>query len=548
MEKRQKTWILSATGMAVFALVAVVILIQWKSSRDTTSRIEMLSQGSALSTEKSIDARSSPREESQPSDTRIEVKRNEVELNRPSVPSTLQKRGPNILGGSGPLSSIHIRGLVLDSTDLKPIRGAKVQVIPPSTTESTDAKASVNGTFQLVVPKSSKYTVRAQAESYQDYFDDGLVVGDRPFVDLPILMRPLMELVGTVLDSRSRAIHGASVSLSLIEEDASLRRISHTWSDATGSFSFRKSITRPGRYVLEAARAGFVRATPVTVVVPHQGEIRLYLRPELGPHAAVYGQVTDENNKAVTQAEVILVDQSLNVAVDKVGTNGEGLYRFVNVAKGKYLMRARAENYAHPSRDQTQEVEVEPGQEYRFDFRLDSKNIIQGTVLNEQGMPVSRAMVQLRFERGAGVGAFTSPDGRFNFDNAPSGRHLLKVSHRDYVTYEAAIAPPGEREVKVVLAEGLRLSGVLRDALGGAIENFTLALRSMEQGRENKTARFTAVGGHFELGGLLSGAYELSVQLSNGKAYSTIISLEGPANIIMLLDPSKPTPLQVLRP
>ena len=133
-------------------------------------------------------------------------------------------------------------------------------------------------------------------------------------------------------------------------------------SDAEGKFSFPK--VEPGRYMLSADKAGYVRQQygsrsgqygPGTNLTLDAGQKMASIEFRLVPQAVITGKVLDEDGEPVPNAMVNVLRQMpfarQPVPMMGMGSNDVGEFRIANLSPGKYLIRVdhRAQEAAHHS-------------------------------------------------------------------------------------------------------------------------------------------------------------------------------------------------------
>ena len=121
-------------------------------------------------------------------------------------------------------------------------------------------------------------------------------------------------------------------------------------SDAEGKFSFPK--VEPGRYMLSAEKAGYVRQQygsrsglmgPGTNLTLEAGQRMGGIEFRLTPQAVITGRVVDEEGEPVQHAMVNVLREmpfaKQPMPVMGMGTNDVGEFRIANLVAGKYLIR-----------------------------------------------------------------------------------------------------------------------------------------------------------------------------------------------------------------
>ena len=120
--------------------------------------------------------------------------------------------------------------------------------------------------------------------------------------------------------------------------------------DAEGKFLFPK--VEPGRYMLSAEKAGYVRQQygsrsaqygPGTNLTLEAGQKMASIEFRLVPQAVITGKVLDEDGEPVPNAMVNVLRQMpfarQPMSMMGMGSNDVGEFRIANLAPGKYLIR-----------------------------------------------------------------------------------------------------------------------------------------------------------------------------------------------------------------
>ncbi|MEW8955796.1 collagen binding domain-containing protein [Clostridium sp.] len=160
-------------------------------------------------------------------------------------------------------------------------------------------------------------------------------------------------IAGDLIDSSTEnPINGAVVSLYLVNPDNTEVLQAITYTNQYGQFVFRELPI--GRYSIRVSSLGYI-GTSSTVIINQPGQIAPSLisitQDPNSSRGTVSGIITDNNNQPINNADVILyrvnADNSLT-AIAYGETNASGVYLFINVPQGKYIVKS----------NQTQDVVV----------------------------------------------------------------------------------------------------------------------------------------------------------------------------------------------
>ena len=159
------------------------------------------------------------------------------------------------------------------------------------------------------------------------------------------------RISGTVVDAMGgQPLAGALVTISLQRVRGSSQT---TTTGEDGQFMF-ENLT-PGQYALYARRKGYVDQAYKqheqfsTAIIVGAGLNSENLRFELRPGASISGQVVDEMNDPVRNAQVMLFQRGLALGQtstwqeNRAGTNDLGRYHFGHLAPGMYFVAVSAQ-------------------------------------------------------------------------------------------------------------------------------------------------------------------------------------------------------------
>lgn len=166
-------------------------------------------------------------------------------------------------------------------------------------------------------------------------------------LEIDMILMPAAEtwsvIAGDVHDIHGIPISSASVELYKIEENTA-RLISMTFSNDIGQFVLRDLVI--GSYFLKINAAGyFSNFFPAEIkkqksIIHINAELKEDLKASKG---TVIGIISNNDDEPLPDADVILyrvgIDKSL-VPVAYTRTNHEGIYLFVNVPQGEYMVNS----------------------------------------------------------------------------------------------------------------------------------------------------------------------------------------------------------------
>ena len=539
-------------AIAILALIASLWLI-WDRPPDVASHTENFTP-QITSDNEALDVVSARKRDTGRKQIRLEASSSAALEESAAIPD---RRWPSVGTEKRRAVQSIIAGIVANSQDDASIQDARVTLSTAGSEEvRLEAVSGHDGRFQMTIRGSGRYTLRAQANGFRPYFTDGILITPAEgSLNKNILMTPQMELRGRVVDRHSRGIAGASVWL----RDVTRRpfdKKSKVQSDKSGRFLMAETPVS-GTYFAETAHPEYELDSGVPVTLPEDDEVVITMRRVPDPLlASVSGHVWDSDGQPIHGARVKLIEvepgsRLLNYLGDS-STDPTGRFFFSRVRWGTYSIGAEAGDYVHGRKA----LKVESSQEYEIDLVLKSGTIVQGVVVDTEGLPVATAGVHVTIVKGTGgsvIGVFTPSDGTFNIPKVPYGRHRIQVTHRDYVIYEFALVTPTDEFLTVTLQPGLSLTGYVMDKNNEQIREFSLRLSPASRQHdvaaypfESKTADVSSSDGYFRINGLAPQTYILSLHPPNAESLETLLELLESTSVTIVLDPSdSDSPIQI---
>ena len=447
-----------------------------------------------------------------------------------------------------------ISGFVSNSQNGAPIENARLTVSPAAHDDVVfQSDSGSDGRFQLTVLSSGKYVLRAEAAGFRPYSTDRLIIyPSQESLQKKILMTPRVELRGRVVDRNSQGISRAAVWLRE-ESPGPFDRESMVETDESGHFLMPRAPVS-GSYFAEAAHSEYELESRVPVTLPVEDSVVITMRRVPASQlASISGHVWNTDGQPIHGGTVSLTEiesgrQDGNFLGDS-STDPTGRYYFSRVRRSSYLLFAHHEDFAHATAGQGSKViTIASRGEYEVDLVLAGQTIVEGVVVNEEGVSVGKARVLVRFEKGNGMGAFTPSDGSFKIPSVPPGRHQIEVAHSDYLFYESILLTPTDPFLTLTLRSGLSLTGVVVDQHRAPVKECLLRLRPTSGQGETKTAEVSPSDGYFRVAGLAPETYSVHVRSPKADSFETHIELLESTSVTIVLDPSDSgSPLQILK-
>lgn len=221
----------------------------------------------------------------------------------------------------------------------------------------------------------------------------------------------------------------------------------------------------------------------------------------------VVGIVRDEDEGAVEGVAVLLE----RAPALRGATDASGAFRIRNVPTTAFVLLAKKDGYVS---GRAEVPEGAAGSEITIDLKLGARGGVRGRVLAPDGSGASGAFVTCSIQ-GRSFQGRTNAEGRFELDPATEGCEAVAELPK-FGTSRPVILRAGVDNQLDLLAPGL-IEGVVVDERGAPVPSFLLGIESFtpaSDGRGSpggKTNTFESPAGAFQLGGLDSGRYVLTV-------------------------------------
>ena len=374
---------------------------------------------------------------------------------RPVTPGRVHAvaRHPDYVEGSspsvtlGPGGEAHVKivlhaggtlaGRVLDDRSL-PVEGAAIEVASTRTSTTRTAQTARDGTFELDgLPAEVTLSVRRPGGDRRVALRKDFEVPESKRTSVELTLPAVREPVRfKVVNGKDEPVELASVSVMSVDPDVVLRETLFTDSEGQAEIADARGVHL--RVVVEAP--GYPRKV---ANVEHAGEL---VRVSLEQGVLVEGSVTAvRGRQAVAGALVTLVSDGAR----RTGrTDGEGRYRFSDIAAGPVQVTVVHADYASESFDATVTAPARADRPFELQtVDLAEPGGAEGDVVDADGNPVSGARVAVGaapavLAAGALPPGMTQTDaaGHFKLERIAEGRQTLEavsaVKGRGRVTAE----------------------------------------------------------------------------------------------------------------
>lgn len=358
-----------------------------------------------------------------------------------------------------------------------------------------------------------------------------------------------------------------------------------TRTDSRGEYEFRD--LKPGKYVMRAARRGYVRQSygqrvsggfsrqaPGTTLSLSSGEVLSGIDFELVQSGVVEGRVVDQDNEPVSRVSVMLSGyRSLGgerglMPVGRGQTDDRGRFRLFDIPPGSYFLSASASRFRffgggepeersfpptwYPgvlSPEQAAKVQVDAGGEvggFHITLIEALSYSVSGRVLASDGRPAHSAWIMTVNQSTeailsmGGRGANTDLQGHFKVADLLPGKYRLiaRTQRRgEDLQLASTLVDVADRNVEgltLVLGTGGEFSG--RIVVEGEAADLDWRRISLGLWPAADGVRFSFGGGGgaeveedltFRISNLLGGLYRFSSRLPPGRHYVESVRVEG---------------------
>ncbi|WP_342045359.1 carboxypeptidase regulatory-like domain-containing protein, partial [Bacillus sp. OTU530] len=267
-------------------------------------------------------------------------------------------------------------------------------------------------------------------------------------------------IVGNVAD-RSSGLPLADVAVQLQQGSTT---IATTITNGSGDYSFTG--IAPGTYTLTFSKANYATLSiPVTVTSGNITRADTLLTPQPG---TITGTVTAAGDGPLANATVNLTNTA-GVLIAQTTTNASGQYTFSSVSPGHYNVSVIAANFQSSSSG----VDVASNGTVTKNFVLQpNPAIVQGTVTDSGGSPLSGVLVEALNETGIVIASTTTNgSGQYMLNNLAPGTYRVRISTPQFITQiiGTTLTAGETATINVALSPNPgALTGTVRDAGNGA--------------------------------------------------------------------------------
>ncbi|MBW2700603.1 MAG: carboxypeptidase regulatory-like domain-containing protein [Deltaproteobacteria bacterium] len=483
------------------------------------------------------------RETEQVENAQPEVEQRESEQKKRSSNPKIAKAKADMSGVKAakddPAGALQLEGQVIDKDEL-PVADAEILMsfYPPRTTQSEQ-----NGTFVFTNLPQRRYRISARSGSrLADPLEVFLTDSTEPVI---LRLKQAASLQVTVRDGDSdKALEGVMVLIGR-------HKYSERWAktDKEGMVLFEG--IPEGTTNLEASASGYGPINDYIRISRHGGleQKRTLL---LYPGASVSGSVLDPAGKALADASVSATRLGDVTPLATAKSDEEGQWLFPGLAAGRYKFQASHEGYLAG----TPKAVTLDGRGSMSGMRLEVERggDVQGEVRDLDGERVPGARLRGLASDDSYIHAVSDANGTFHLRGLP--RTELRLVARlgalssDLVDVDLK-SKASKTGVVLVLLDG-RIQGVVVNSKNEPVADAHVSAFPAKRSKRRDSfiaghsTNTTDSEGHFSLGGLRPGSYELSAKIQGQPEFARylnagsekVVAHTGDENVRLLLDPN----------
>jgi len=414
---------------------------------------------------------------------------------------------------------------------------ASVSLVDELTSDGLTPKRVVTldpeGRFQLVVPRvRGRYRISASAPGLAPAALS--IPGDLPRADLELRLETCkLHIHGTVADASGGVVPGARIFFARVPEHVAV-------ADGSGAFQLCAA-ERSERLRVEAegygpwarnvsARDGLRQDVTLTPKAEITGVVLLSTTTPAATTsppspaattsppspAAPTSPAKTPPSIAVRHAIVVLRDRGETVRA--VQADADGRFRLSPLAPGHYTIEARSLG----ARSSPVDVTVFASETRHVRVIVDARVVVQGKVIDDRGVPVARAWVDLGFPAtSTRCGNHTRADGTFAMPDCPAGSLEVVVDHHEVVSSRSIHVPPAGASGFVVQVRARPSLEVTVTEHGAPVSDATISLR----GASGSETRSSDAAGVATFEGLTEPRYRVMAERTSAFAVAEAVAI-----------------------
>ena len=251
---------------------------------------------------------------------------------------------------------------------------------------------------------------------------------------------------------------------------------------------------------------------------------------ETSQTGSISGQVVDEFGNPISNATVIayLFDDTQIIKSGWTDTNGN--YSINNLNSGDYIVKIYAGGWISQQRAEYVTVTA-PDDTSQINFTLRFGGSISGTVLDEQGNPITIARVcaiPVNSIMSGRIYYVVNANGNYNIIGLDSGDYIIEVQAESWIIQqrtEHVTAPDNTGNINFTLKKGGSITGRVLDEQGQPIVNAKVYVSTTTK-PSYSFYRTTDDTGNYVINSLSSGTYAVYVNAAGWVSEKQIIKVE----------------------
>ncbi|MBN2456189.1 MAG: sigma-70 family RNA polymerase sigma factor, partial [Sedimentisphaerales bacterium] len=365
-----------------------------------------------------------------------------------------------------------ISGIVIDKSNLKPIKGAEIFYGSKEHREAfcfTDA----NGHFEIfdMDPRGERffYVVAKNFTSRRITLD---IIKDKVYENFKIELTPGSKVAGVVYDQNDKPVKGATVRTFQFTNHPVI-------TDANGTFEIDGLDPAWGQYSLHVTHPNYPAFS--TSFSPANAGNTAWQDIVLKPGVTVYGQVTDAQGQPVVNVSVGNTTSRAMWNCISTNTDQEGKYELKNIDTGNLVLWAVTNKYA----PYVERFSIDGSETKKLiNIQLSDPLPLHGKIVDKEVNPVPGVSISIREYKG--VSNLTNwqdivssdSEGKFIIPNAPStGTVILSVWAEQVPNTHSELEAGQEEEYVIEVDTVGRVYGkVVDDKTGEPVKKFNIKL------------------------------------------------------------------------
>ncbi len=397
------------------------------------------------------------------------------------------------------------------------------------------SKTDEDGRYQFALQENNKYEVVATTDGYQGSADIHTDESWDTYADTDITLLPTELVQGIITDQDGNPVAGALVKI-LDENGVEVAQVK---TDENGHYDFN---VPPGNYTLVASTDG--HGAKRDVLVDESWDSSQNVNMTLQPTDTVQGIVLNEDGSPSANTSITLFDENGNLLV-KSKTDEEGHYQFVLEEDKAYDLVAEKPKGGTNGEDLEGSKHIVTDSNWdtskQTDIQLGPKTSVSGIVRDENGNPVSGAVVKLYDDEGNVVASTTTgANGKYKFVLEEDQNYQIVASTDGFEGVENIYTGENWDSDKLVDVDlkpsGRPTAGLVTDNKdGSAIDKVKVIL--VDNSTDKKVVVYTDANGEFNIA--LSPNTDYTLNLEKDGYYPKSITVKAGSELPDRIDLNK---------